>query len=140
MDKPLENMIQTYMEDNDFFGAATEEQITRSEIALNLRFPVEYREFVKTYGSGGVCGVELAGIEGDLGASAIKATERYRNLGLDKSFIVIQDLGEYIMCMDSANDNPCVYSWDRSDPKFKKEYNSFTEYLIDVFQEGIDNL
>jgi hypothetical protein len=42
--------------------------------------------------------------------------------------------------MDSVNDNPCVYSWGRSDPKFKQEYNSFNEYLTDVFQVVIDNI
>ena len=136
----FEKMIQSYTEENDFFGAIAEEQISKTEDILSLKFPIEYREFIKEYGSGGICGVDLVGIEGDLGASVIKATERYRKLGLDSKYVVIQDLGEYIMCMNTVDNDAFVYSWDRSDPVIKKEYNSFAEFLIDVFQERIDNL
>jgi len=139
MNSILENMIETYKEEKDFYGSVTEEQLLKVECDLGSKLPSEYREFIELYGSGGICGVDLVGIEGDLGASVISATERYRKLGLSNDYVVIQDSGEYIMCMNLIGDT-CVYSWDRSDPTFSKEYESFTEYLIDVFQEGIDNL
>ena len=139
MNNRIEEMISAYVEEKDFYGETTEEQIVKTEGFLGFKFPKEYREFVKMYGSGGICGVQIAGIEGDLGASVIKATERWRRLGLDKSIVVIEDVGEFIMCMNTSNNDSKVYVWYRIYPKLVERYESFTSFLIDNFQEGIDN-
>ena len=139
MDENINDMIDNYMKERDFFGSTTEDQISGAEKFLGFRFPDEYREYISKYGSGGICGVEIVGVEGGLGASVIKATERWRKLGLNKSFVVIRDSGEFIMCMEAVENDPCVYSWDRSDPTYKREYDDFTAFLIDAFREAIDN-
>ena len=140
MNKIITKMIEEYIEDKDFLGNVSEEKIKKAENTLGVKFPKEYREFVQSYGSGGICGVDLLGIEGDLGASVVNTTERYRTLGLEKNIIVIQDLDEYIMCMNTSDDNGIIYSWNRTEKKLNKRYESFTEFLMDAFQEGIDNL
>lgn len=133
-------MIEEYREEKDFFGEVSEEYIREAEESLNLQIPKGYREFVKNYGSGGICGVELLGVEGNLGASVVKATERYRKLGLSNEMIVIYDGGEFFMCMHGNTDDERVFCGDRSGEEPLVHYNSFDEYLLDVFQEGIDNL
>lgn len=140
MNKKILDMIEEYREENDFYGEVSEEHIRIAEEKLNLKFPRKYREFVKKFGSGGICGVEILGVEGNLGASVVKTTERYRKLGLNKDMIVIYDGGEFFMCMLGNRDDERVFCGDRSGKEPLAQYNSFDEYLLDVFQEGIDNL
>ncbi len=116
MNEKIIKMIEEYGEERDFFGGASEEDIRNAEEILGLKFPQSYRAFLKEYGSGGICGVEILGIEGNLGASVVKATERWRKLGLDKKLIVIEDSGEFVRCMYSADVNDeRVYSWIRGE-------------------------
>ncbi|NEW09784.1 SMI1/KNR4 family protein [Paenibacillus sp. SYP-B3998] len=140
MDKIISEMIEEYGDNKDFYGEVSEEDISRVEALLEFKFPKSYREFVKKFGSGGICGVEIAGVEGSQGASVLKATERYRAFGLEKYWVVINDGGEYFMCMSTDNEEENVFCGDRSGQKPLIHYKSFDEYLIDVFQEGIDNL
>lgn len=116
MNEKIIKMIEEYGEERDFFGGASEEDIRNAEEMLGLKFPQSYREFLKEYGSGGICGVEILGVQGNLGASVVKATERWRNIGLDIGLIVIEDSGEFVRCMYSAdvNDNR-VFSWIRGE-------------------------
>lgn len=134
-------MIEEYGEERDFFGGASEQEIRKAEEILGLQFPESYRAFLKEYGSGGICGVEILGIEGNLGASVVKATERWRKLGLDKKLIVIEDSGEFVRCMYSADvRDEKVYSWVRGGKELSVRYDTFDDYIMDMFQEGIDNL
>ena len=138
MNSKLLDMIEKYQKANDFYGEASEDDIIAVEKTLGLKFPSEYREYIKRFGSGGILGEEITGVEGNKGASVIRATERYRKFGLDKSIVVIMDGGEYFMCMDTAKDDGKVYSGDRS-CELSESYTSFHEFLIDYFQEAIDN-
>jgi len=140
MNAKLVMMIESYQEEKDFFGQVSENDILAAEKSLDLRFPGEYREFIREYGSGGICGVDIEGIQGDKGASVVGATERYRRLGLNQAVVVLQDMGESVMCMDTSDDDEKVYSWDRVRKQLQPRYPSFNEYLIDYFQEGIDNM
>lgn len=133
-------MIELYGEDDDFFGEVSEEYIKNAEEKLGVKFPNSYRDFIKKFGSGGICGVELEGVQGKLGASVVDVTERWRRLGLDKNLIVIEDSGEFARCMYCAdiNDNR-IFSWERGGIVLHPRYNTFNDYVVDVFQEGIDN-
>lgn len=53
---------------------------------------------------------------------------------------MIEDSGEFVRCMYSAdvNDNR-VFSWIRGG-ELSVRYDTFDDYTIDMFQEGIDNL
>ncbi|WNS43285.1 SMI1/KNR4 family protein [Paenibacillus sp. MMS20-IR301] len=140
MNQEIIKMIEEHGEEKDFFGGTSEQIIANSEKILNLKFPQKYREFLKQYGSGGICGVEILGVEGDFGASVVKATERWREMGLDMGLIVIEDSGEFVRCMYSADFNDeRVFSWNRGGG-LSERYDTFDDYTIDMFQEGIDNL
>ncbi|WP_035120279.1 SMI1/KNR4 family protein [Cohnella panacarvi] len=141
MNETISKMIEEYSQEKDFFGEVSEEEIQSAEKALGLKFPQKYRGYVINYGSGGICGVEILGVQGKLGASVVKATERWRRLGLSDGLIVIEDSGEFIRCMYSADiGDEKVYTWDRGGKKLSVRYETFDDYVIDMFQEGIDNL
>ncbi len=139
MNKKILEMIEEYGEEKAFFGAVSEEDICNAEKILSVTFPENYREFVKNYGSGGICGVHLTGIQGNLAATVVEATEKYRRLGMDAKLIVVEDVDEFARCMYSGDDGR-VFVWYRGNKELHFRYETFDEYLIDMFQEGIDNL
>ena len=138
MNKKVVDMIKKYGEENDFYGRINEDAIKLVEQRLNIIFPEDYRWFIRNYGSGGICGVEILGIEDKDDSSVIYETERYRKLELETGCIVIEDLGEFIMCIDTNNRNKII-RWDRVNKNKEYRYDDFYEYLIDTFQEAIDN-
>ncbi|RSK29712.1 SMI1/KNR4 family protein [Bhargavaea beijingensis] len=140
MDERIIKMIENYGEEDDFFGEISEEYINKAEEKLRVKFPLSYRNFIKKYGSGGICGVELEGVQGNLGASVVDATERWRKLGLGMNLIVLEDSGEFARCMYCADINDDrIFSFERGGIDLHPRYNTFNDYLIDIFQEGIDN-
>jgi len=138
MNEKILEIIEQYEEKKDFYGKVKEDEVAYVESLLNVKFPESYKWFILNYGSGGICGVEILGIEKRNDSSVIKVTERYRKLGLGSECIVIEDLGEFIMCIDTSKDEQII-RWDRVNKTNEYRYKSFYEYLIDTFQEAIDN-
>ena len=101
MNNKIIDMIKRYGEENDFYGKISEDDIKLVEKSLGIIFPESYKWFILNYGSGGICGVEILGIENKEDSSVIHVTERYRKLGLENGCIVIEDLGEFIICIDT---------------------------------------
>ncbi|WP_308012620.1 SMI1/KNR4 family protein [Metabacillus rhizolycopersici] len=92
----------------------------------------------KKYGSGGICGVDILGVEGADYSSVVESTERYRKLGLPKKYIVIENVGEFVYCLSTA-DGYNVMRWDDISKREINRYTTFNEYIQDNFQEAIDN-
>ena len=80
--------------------------------------------------------MELKGVK-NKGASVVTATERYRKLGLEKNMIVVEDLGEYIHCLDASDENSAVYSWDRIDTRLKKSMIVLRSLSLINFKKGL---
>ncbi len=70
----------------------------------------------------------------------MNTTERYRKLGLNNDKVVIYDGGEFFMCILGITEGEKVYCGDRSGKEPVMHYRSFDEFILDMFQEGIDNL
>ena len=136
-DKVL-SIINNYKEVNDFYGRVEEDDIRVVEKNLNVNFPESYKYFIRNYGSGGICGVEILGVENKEDSSVIYATKRYQDLGLEDGCVVIEDLGEFIMCIDTKDEGKII-RWDRVNKSKEYRYMTFDEYLIDTFKEAIDN-
>ncbi|MGG0386292.1 SMI1/KNR4 family protein [Priestia filamentosa] len=138
MNNKILQMISEYEEDKEFFRKYSEEAITKTENRLKASFSSEYREYVKKYGSGGICGVEILGVEGEDFASVVEDTERYRELDLPKKYIVIEDVDEFIYCLSTV-ERYNVIRWDQTSKEEIERYTTFHEYVQDSFQETIDN-
>jgi len=140
MNKRIEKMIKEYGDERDFFGAASDEAISKAEIALDVKFPAQYLEYVKKYGGGGIGGNEITGVKDEGYASVLEATESWRKLGLPDKLFVVWGVDEYAYCMFSADANDeKVYTWspDGDGLIFKSE--TFDAFIIDSFENTIAN-
>lgn len=132
--KELINFINENMELDDFTGGIDEKQINTIQNKLGVVFPKSYQWFLINYGSGGMFGVDILGVAKSNIASVVIETERFRDLGLDKNLVVIEDSGEYAYCLytDKMENNECpVIVWDRQmgiDETI--EANNFYEFLL----------
>ncbi|WP_061464708.1 SMI1/KNR4 family protein [Peribacillus simplex] len=104
MNNELLELINQYMEKGDFIGEVSDDDIARTEKILEVNFPPEYKEFVKKFGSGGICGVDVLGVEGADYASVVESTKRYRKLGLPKKYIVIENVDEFVYCLSTLDE------------------------------------
>jgi hypothetical protein len=138
MNQSILAMIDEYKEKGDFPGQISDRDIKNAEKALGIKFPQTYKNFIKNYGSGGICGVEILGVEGPDHASVVNATNRFRNLGLLMNYLVIESVDEFIYCIDTKDEFK-VIRWDDVSKKAVNRYSTFEEYLQDSFQEAIDN-
>ncbi len=139
MNNKLLEMINEYIEEGDFIGEVSDDDIKKVEKTLEVRFPTEYKEFVKKYGSGGICGVDILGVEGADYASVVESTDCYRKLGLPNKYIVIENVDEFVYCLNTVEEYNVV-RWDDMSKREVIRYTTFDEYLQDSFQEAIDNL
>ncbi|BBW98608.1 SMI1/KNR4 family protein [Geobacillus icigianus] len=132
-EKELTALINENMEPDDFTGGVAESEIKRIQNELGVMLPKSYQWFLMNYGSGGMFGIDILGIGKSNLASVVIETKRYRELGLDRHLVVIENCGEYVYCLDTRKmeNNECpVIAWDRQqgiDEMF--EANNFFEFL-----------
>lgn len=138
MNSKILDMINRYVEEADFFGEITEESIVHAEKELGIAFPIAYRAFVHKFGFGGICGVDILGVGTNGYASVVNSTNRFRKLGLSHQYIVIENVDEFIYCLNTKGNNQ-VIRWDRISKEAVDRYTSFDAFLEDSFQEAIDN-
>ena len=92
----------------------------------------------KNYGQGGIGGVEILGISKINKAMFKDKTLEYRNYGLPNNLIVIENCDEWLYCIDV--DTEKVVSWDRINGVLGERYATFLEFLIDRFNDEIENM
>ena len=138
MNDSLKKLISKYEEPGDFTHAkVTDIELELAEKELGLTLPVEYVEFLKSYGHGGISGCCTEGIGLDGSYIFVENTLEYRTEGLPENYIVIENADEWLYCLDANTGK--VMSWDMSGFT-KEEYNSFDEYLMDQVNNAIDNM
>ncbi len=139
MQTKIINMINQNKENAIFSGAVDEKIIQKGEKLLDVILPDQYSWFIKSYGYGGIGGVEIYGVPLTKEPQFAEVTLYYRKNGLPKQYVVIQNCDEWLDCIDTANGK--VVTWSAYDEDgVIVAYDSFYEYLIDSFQEAIDNL
>lgn len=132
--------INENKESDDFTGGVDESQIELVKNELGVELPDSYKWFLATYGSGGLFGVDILGVGKSNRAPVVDNTRRYRDLGLDKDLVVIEDAGEYVYCLYTSKmeNNECpVIAWNRPDGlddyNTAKDFNEFlSERLLDA--------
>jgi len=139
MKNKLIEIINEHIEEGDFIGEVSDDDIKKAETTLKVCFPTEYKEFIKKYGSGGICGVDILGVEGADYASVVESTEHQRRFGLPNKYIVIENVDEFVYCLNTVEEFN-VIRWDDINKIEVTRYKTFEEYLEDSFQEAIDNL
>ena len=139
MKEEIQKLIEEYSEDAIFTGKISSDDIIESTITeLGVNIPNDYRWFLKNYGQGGIGGVEILGISKMNKAIFKDKTLEYRNHGLPNNLIVVENCDEWLYCIDV--DTERVVSWDRINGVLGERYATFLEFLIDRFNDEIENM
>ncbi len=138
MNETIIKTIKQYEVKGDFtYARVTDEMITSAQQQLGMNLPEQYISFLRNYGHGGVGGVDTLGVGLDGSLVFVEETIEYREHGLPNRFIVIENIDEWLYCIDS--DTQKIVSWDSSG-YIKEEYSCFDDYLIDQMNNAIENL
>lgn len=132
--------LKKFLEDDEecfVIGGIDETRIDEIERSLEIVFPQIYESFLNKFGLLIGYGVDILGCGKGAEASVVRETKRYRSLGLPDNFIVIQNVDEWVYCLDSTTGE--VVSWDRDDKQFKLICNNFEEYLCSILLEAKKN-
>ena len=138
MNKEIVEMATRY-EENSFFTHAefTDELRAAAESELKLKLPEQYVDYLKAFGHGGVGGVEILGIGCDGSLIFVEDTKLSRKYGLPMNLVVIENHDEWLSCVDC--DTGKMVTWAQ-DEEVLPEHDCFDDYVIEEFQEAIDNL
>ncbi|MGI6217125.1 MAG: SMI1/KNR4 family protein [Coriobacteriales bacterium] len=138
MNEKIRKIISEHEEDSFFTNVSpSDEMISAAQEKLGVVLPDQYVEYLKTYGHGGVGGVEILGFGFDDSAMFVDDTLEYRGFGLPDNLVVVENVDEWLYCLDC--DTGAVVSWNEADG-LRAEYPDFDEFILDEFNDAIDNL
>ena len=137
MNKDIVSLVKAHEAPGDFSSYnPSSTDIASYQNRLGVDLPTQYIDFLKTYGQGGIGGVEILGV-GRTGCPAfLEATLDYRADGLPDSLIVVENCDEWLYCIDSRTGE--VVAWTPGETTV--DYPDFDSFLQDQFQEAVDNL
>lgn len=134
--KELDKFIQSNKENIIVTGGVEEETINNLEESLGLKFKEELRYYLHQYGIIIGYGVEILGCGKSGESSLVKETERFREFGLSKEYIVIRNSDEWIYCFN--NDDGIISSWDRMDKSHLIKADNFENYILGELVDAKD--
>lgn len=103
-------------------------QIKEAQKSLNLEFPAEYMEYVKTFGAVSFYGTEWAGLNVDGNLNVVTATmqERHLDSNFPKDCFVVENVGiDGLLTLMGQNGK--IYSYRRGKKNFLCD--TLCEYL-----------
>ena len=137
MTEIIKKLIDTYEEVGDFtYTTITDDQIEEAQNALGVKLPGQYLDFLRTYGHGGIGSIEVIGIGKSGKMLFVSETIEYREYGLDKNLILIENCDEWVYCIDCNNNS--IVSWSREG--IQNAYPDFDSFLLDRFTDAAENL
>lgn len=139
MNQDIIRKISEYEQKGDFtYTSISDSDVHTIEQEMGVHIPEEYLWFLKTYGHGGLNGIETLGI-GKNGKLIFKdATLKNREYGLPGNLIVIENCDEWLYCLDSNTGE--VKMWAPNDAGTDDAYDSFIAYLDDRVNDAIENM
>lgn len=138
MNNTIKQIVSEH-EDDSFFSLVipSNQMINEAQEELDVKLPNEFVEYLKTYGSGGVGGVEILGYALDGSATFLNETIENRVLGLPVNLVVVEDVDEWVYCVDCFTGK--VVSWSVGEG-VRPAFSSFDEFVISEFSDAIENL
>src|SRR5690625_975452 len=137
---------------NDFIGGRSEKLILKGEQKLNLKFPISYLDFLKTFGAGSFEAEEIFGvIHDDFENSSVPDAIWYtlserRESSLPNSLLVIYDSGsDDLFCLNFNNLNdtkePRIVTYTPGVALKRQTYevmaDNFGDFLLDLVSQEI---
>lgn len=117
------------IENLDYTGGCSLQQLNEAEKKLGISFPLEYKEFLLKYGAIGFGSVEICGLNVDGYLNVVEATEKEKKINPDfpKKMFVIENL-----CIDAkyivGDEKGYIYLLQRN--KKRVLCLSFSEYIL----------
>ncbi len=124
-------------------GGLSDVDIFEMEKELGVRFPIEYRMFLKEYGASSVLGITIFGVAAPPYPSVVEITKEYRRYGLPKNYVVYENCDEYVNCIDVDYDSAKyggTISWSYVDKIAYYDSNNFFDSYLMELRESEDNL
>lgn len=138
MNDKIIKLIDRHSVRQDFsYTAPTREAIAKTERTLGVKLPEQYVEFLMRYGDGGFEGFEILGADLDGSMRFVDQTLEYRRLGLPSTFVVVEDCGEWVYCIDC--DNGTVVSWSPVDAA-RVDYQDFDSFLLQRIEDSVEDI
>ena len=139
MKEEIKKLIEKYSEEVVFTGKIFNDDVIECAITeLEVNIPDDYKWFIKNYGQGGIGGVEILGISKTNRAVFKDTTLEYRNYGLSNNLVVVENCDEWLYCIDT--DTKKIIAWNRIDGILGDRYTSFLEFLLERFNDEIENM
>lgn len=138
MNEIILKTIKKYEKDGDFtYAEVSDDMIEKAEITLGIKLPLQYISFLKMYGHGGICGLEILGVGKTGRMIFVDTTLNYREEGLPDNLVVIENVDEWLECINCNTGK--VVSWDFNG-YIKEDCGCFDDYLINQMNEAIENM
>lgn len=122
-----------------YFSYATvdDEMLKNAETRLNVKIPPSYQWFLKTFGDGGIGGVEIFGVEKDGTMAFVDETLFLRTYGLPANLIAIENCDEWYYCI---TEDGTIVMWIPRSESVDTAYESFELYLMDRTNDVLENM
>ena len=138
MNKNIRQLIARYETQGDFTRPKNAcASVREAEAYLGQTLPKQYADFIEEYGHGGIGGVEVLGIGCNGELVFVEETLECRKYGLPSQYVVIENCDEWIYCIDCVDESVVV--WQQNEP-VSSVFSSFDEYLLERFNEAIENI
>lgn len=106
----------TYAEVND-------DILNEAEKVLKCKLPAEYISLLKTFGQGGIGGLEVLGVGKDGSLVFVNHTLKYRSYGLPDELIMIENCDEWLYCINAINGE--IVKWVNKNVSYIKAYDNY---------------
>lgn len=137
MQSEIVNLVKQYENPGDFtYATISDSQICEAERRLSVQLPAEYIDFLRMYGHGGIGGIEVIGVGKNGKLLFVEQTEKYRGYGLPNNLVLIENCDEWVYCIDCNSGK--IITW--SNTEIATAYFSFSEYLLDRFNDAVENM
>ncbi|WP_432291347.1 SMI1/KNR4 family protein [Olsenella uli] len=138
MNNEITALARDYANDSFFTKVpVTDSMIEAAQGKLGIVLPGQYVDYLKTFGHGGIGGVEILGFGFDGSAMFIDDTLEYREFGLPKNLVVVENVDEWLYCLDC--DTGKVVPWCQGE-EVRSATPNFDEFVLDEFKDAIDNM
>lgn len=138
MNERIRELVRHYEQPKDYTRVPlTNQDVERVHEELGVKLPQQYLDYLNELSNGGIAGVEIMG-KGFTGTLIfLDETLDLRNYGLPKNLVIIENCDEWYNCVDC--DTGAVVGWDL-DGDVWHEFDSFDEFLLDDYEDAIENL
>jgi len=101
MNEMIIETIRKYEVPGDFtHTAVSSKMIATAEHVLKIKLPEQYIAFLKMFGHGGIGGLEVLGFGLTGRMIFVDTTIEYRDEGLPHNLVVIENVDEWLTCID----------------------------------------